>query len=169
MPLARSSLLLKKAELKNKIESVSKCKLYINKENIRVESISKNTYDEYVCKNILVAFGHGFNVNDACLLSKEEYYYIYINLEDYTSNEKRIQQIKGRVIGNQGKAKKHIEEFTSAKLSVYGNTIGIIGKLEGLTEAEVAVKALIVGETHKHAYIKMEACHKKNKELEIVL
>ncbi len=109
-----------------------------------------------------MAFGRGFSADVACLLSEDEYYYSYINLGDYTASEKRIQQIKARVIGNQGKAKKYIEDFTLVKLSIYGDVIGIIGKLKGLAEAEVAIKALILGETHKHAYAKMEACRRKN-------
>jgi ribosomal RNA assembly protein len=146
------------------IEKASKCHLDVEaKENVvRVEG---DGYSEFVAKNILMAFGRGFGVSTACLLASEEYYFSYIDLSRFISSEKRIEQVKARIIGEHGKAKKYIESVSSAHISVYGNTVGFIGRSECIKEAEVAVETLIEGSTHKLAYSRMEALHRKNNRI----
>ena len=51
-----------------------------------------------------------------------------------------------------------------AHISVYGDTISIIGDITQIAEAETAINTIIDGGTHRLAYIKMEAMHRKNKE-----
>ncbi len=49
-------------------------------------------------------------------------------------------------------------------MSVYGDTVSFIGTIDEINEAETAVNTLIDGGTHRLAYTRMEAAHRKNKE-----
>jgi ribosomal RNA assembly protein len=146
------------------IEKAAKCHLDVEaKENaVKIEG---DGYSEFVAKNILMAFGRGFGVSTACLLASEDYYFSYIDLSRSISSEKRIEQVKARIIGEHGRAKKYIESVSSAHISIYGNTVGFIGRSECIKEAEVAVETLIEGSTHKLAYSRMEALHRKNNRI----
>ncbi|EQD38251.1 KH type 1 domain protein [mine drainage metagenome] len=146
------------------IERASGCRLKVNRKEDFVE-IDGDGYSEFLAKNMLTAFGRGFGISTACLLASEDYYFSYIDLGRSINSEKRIEQVKARIIGEHGKAKKYIESVSSAHISVYGNTVGFIGEAECIKEAEVAVETIIAGSTHKLAYSRMEALHRKNHRL----
>ncbi|BCS91001.1 MAG: RNA-processing protein [Candidatus Micrarchaeota archaeon] len=148
------------SNLIQRVEESCKCKITVKENQIVIES--DDNYKEYLAKNILLAFGRGFNEKDALLLLNDDYYLSIIDIESYTKNKKRIQQIKARIIGSKGRAKKYIESFTSTKISVYGNTVSIIGKEENIEEAEEAIKALIEGHKHETAYRRMQERYRKN-------
>ncbi len=136
------------------------CRLFIeNGEAVRIEG---SAYDEFVARNVVHAFGRGFDIDIACRLANSDYYFSAIDLEQIFGNEKRIKQVKARIIGEEGRTKRYIEQVSSTRISVYGNTVGFIGKVENIREAEVAVNTLIDGGTHRLAYKKMETEHRRN-------
>ena len=47
-------------------------------------------------------------------------------------SEKAITRVKGQIIGEGGKIRNVIEQTTSSYVSVFGNTISIIGQFEDL-------------------------------------
>jgi ribosomal RNA assembly protein len=120
-------------------------------------------YNEYMTKNVINAFGRGFEVEDALKLLNEDYYFTSIDLEREAGSEKRLAMIKARIIGENGRTKIYIESVSSAKISVYGNTVSFIGTIDQINEAETAINTLIDGGTHRLAYIRMEAAHRKHK------
>ena len=159
IPKERLKLLGDKKTLE-KVSKTCNCRLFVeNGEAVRIEG---SAYDEFVARNIVHAFGRGFDVDIACKLSNSDYYFSAIDLEQIFGNEKRIKQVKARIIGEEGRTKRYIEQVSSTKISVYGNTVGFIGKVEDIKEAEVAVNTLIDGGTHRLAYKKMETEHRKN-------
>lgn len=145
-----------------KIEQACECKITINEKNL-ITITEGSAYNEFVAKNIVTAIGRGFTVEQALMLLKEDYYFSYIDLRQILGDQKRILRVKARIIGENGRAKKYIESVSAAKISVYGHTVGFIGKIEEVEEAETAVRTLIDGGTHKLAYMRMEAHHRKNK------
>ncbi|MGC8567801.1 MAG: KH domain-containing protein [Candidatus Micrarchaeia archaeon] len=153
--------LLNKSKLLEKIEESIECKIEINDNVIK---ISGNAYQEFLAKNVITAFGRGFSEEESLNLLDDNYYLSIIDLKLAFDSEKRIKQVKARVIGTNGKTKKYIENVSKTSISVYGNTIGIIGEYEDVQNAETAVKALINGDSHKLAYIKMEREKQKSKE-----
>ncbi|HIH50189.1 MAG: hypothetical protein ABSE71_04260 [Candidatus Micrarchaeaceae archaeon] len=146
----------------SRVEKLCNCKISIDTDNEFVE-VSGEAYGEYTAKNIVYAFGRGFEMDLACKLSEMDYYFSSINLDEALSSEKRIKQVKARIIGESGRTKTYIEQVSGAKISIYGNTVSFIGRIEEINEAETAVNTLIDGGTHRLAYIKMEAAHRKNK------
>lgn len=131
-------------------------------EGIIIEN--NDAYKEFLTSNIINAFGRGFEIDDALLLLNEDYYFSYIDLRQMFSSDGRISQIKSRIIGTAGKSKRYIQSVSGVKMSVYGHTIGFIGMTDQIEEAQAAVHTIIEGGTHKLAYQRMEASHRKHKD-----
>lgn len=104
-------------------------------------------------KEVLKAFGRGFDFNTALNLLDEEYYLEIIDLKDYAKRSRnRLITLRGRVIGTEGKTKKLIEKYTDVKISIYGKTISIIGKWDKLMIAKKAIEMLLSGCLHSSVY-----------------
>ncbi|MGC8586042.1 MAG: KH domain-containing protein [Candidatus Micrarchaeia archaeon] len=161
IPEEKIKVILKNPEIIKKVEDSCRCRIEISEEGIE---ITGNSFDEFSAKNIIFAFGRGFTIDEALMLLNDNFYFSIIDLEQYFGSENRIHQVKARIIGENGKVKKNIENVSKAKISVYGNTVSFIGTQESINEAETCVNALIDGESHRSAYRKMEAAHRKNRQ-----
>jgi ribosomal RNA assembly protein len=147
-----------------RLERICSCKIGVQEGNSVVIEGDGNAYNEFIAKNIVTALGMGFDMDTALMLKNDDYYFSYIDLRQALGDQKRIIRIKSRIIGEKGKSKKYIESVSSAKMSVYGHTVGFIGKINDVEEAETAVRTLVDGGTHKLAYARMEAHHRKNRQ-----
>ncbi|MEM5855794.1 MAG: KH domain-containing protein [Candidatus Aenigmatarchaeota archaeon] len=137
---------LKKFRIYSKeLEKLANCKIRINEE-ITIEA--EDPIMGMRVKDVVKAFGRGFDFEDALNLLDEEYCLETINVQDFSRSKKRMVEIKGRVIGRQGKAKKLIEKYTNVKITIYGKTISIIGKWEEVQKAKRAVESLLQGRKH---------------------
>ncbi len=162
IPQERIKKLKANREFVTKVEKLCGCKISFDP-NDDVVDIKGEAYPEYLGRNIIYAFGRGFEMDIACRLADDDYYFSSIDLQQLISSEKRIIQVKARVIGEEGRTKKYIEQVSGAKMSVYGNTVSFIGRITEITEAETAIHTLVEGGTHRLAYTRMEAAHRKNK------
>ena len=164
IPAERMKSLKKDKRQLLQVGSKCRCRLAVTGDDaIEITSKESNGYDEYTARNVLYAYGRGFELHTAELLASDDYYFETIDLEQL-GNEKRVHQVKSRVIGESGKTKTYIENVSGAKISVYGNTISFIGSPTQIEEARTAVSILVEGGTHKVAYAKMEAAHRKNRD-----
>jgi len=145
------------------VEKVCKCRITVEEDGT-IEISSKDAFQEFNAKNVVYAFGRGFDIEIALKLVNPDFYFRIIDLGQLESKPERIKQLKARIIGIDGKAKRYMEEVSMAHISVYGDTVSIIGDITQIAEAEVALNTIIDGGTHRLAYIKMEAMHRKNKE-----
>ncbi|MBS3052239.1 MAG: RNA-processing protein [Candidatus Aenigmarchaeota archaeon] len=148
IPDKRITILKKKPEIRVMIERSTKTKIKID-EDITIEGES---VDVYLAKNVLKAFGRGFEIESSLNLLKDEYSLEVVNLTDFTGSENRMKIFKGRLIGTGGKTKKYIENYTNTKISIFGKTVGIIGKWTDILSAKEAVMMVIEGSTHKTLY-----------------
>jgi len=83
-------------------------------------------------------------------LANENFDLGIIDLEEYVGTSTNAQdRVKGRIIGREGKSRLLIEELTETQISIYGNTVSIIGNIEALPAAKEAVIMLIKGSFHK--------------------
>ncbi|MCL5100760.1 MAG: hypothetical protein M1122_02300 [Candidatus Marsarchaeota archaeon] len=153
----------KLASILDEVRNAVGCEINITDSNTIV--INGSSFGEYNAKNVILAFGRGFDINKAYKLLLEDYFFKYISLRDVLRNDAQIKRIKARIIGTDGKTKEYIEEVSGAYLSVYGDTIGIIGKIDEITMATSALQVLIEGGTHKKAYRVMEAARRKLREV----
>ncbi|MEM0154590.1 MAG: hypothetical protein QW814_02020 [Methanothrix sp.] len=161
IPQERSRLLREKPGILKKLGELCECKIDIEEPNcIRIEG---GGYGEFTAKEVIQAFGRGFNMRIAELLLKDGYYFSSISIRDITSNKSRIKNIKSRLIGRDGKAKRYMENVSGAVIAVYGDTVSFIGSSEAIEEANAAARAIMKGSSHRLAYAKMEAAHRKHK------
>ena len=154
------------AKAVSRMEKLCSCKIAFEEDGSI--SVSGDAYGEFNARNIIYAYGCGFSEKHAELLAKDDYYSDYIDIKGL-GNPKRIRDVKARVIGTNGKSKKYIEGVSGALVSVREDIIGIIGSVESIGEAKAAIMTLVEGGTHKLAYLRMEAAHRKHKAERLVM
>ncbi len=162
IPRARMKVLLNSSDALSTLEKGSECRITPDTEENCITLKGRDALCEYVAGEIVRAFGRGFPAKTACKLKKDNYYLKIIDLRDWTRNKSRIRRIKSRLIGTNGKAKLYIEEVSSASISVYGDTVSIIGREDEVRDAETAARTIIGGGSHRLAYTRMEASHRRH-------
>jgi len=148
IPQERKDILKKYENLKKKIEDFTDTKIELNDE-ISIEGDSVNVFQ---VKNLIKAFGRGFDLDDCFYLLEDDYGLEIINLSEFTKSKERLKTLKGRIIGTSGKTKKYIEKYTDVKTSIFGKTVSIIGKWDKIYIAKEAIMKLIRGCNHQTLY-----------------
>jgi len=115
-------------------------------------------------KEVVTAIGRGFAPDRAFrLIQDEDALLEVIDLREiFGRSPSDIERIKGRVIGQEGKTRRIIEELTDADVSVYGHTVSIIADPDEMDIAREAVKMLLQGRLHSSVY---RFLHGKRREL----
>jgi ribosomal RNA assembly protein len=129
--------------------------------------INGESLEEYIAKDVVKAIGRGFEPQVALRLLSDEYGFKVIDLRDFSSSNKDIARIKGRVIGEHGRTKEIIKEEVGSDVAIYGHTIAIISKLDTLDYGLTAIFKLIEGANHSTVYAYLEKCRRKIKEGEV--
>jgi len=164
IPSERVPVLIgKNGEVKAEIARRGKVELDVDDEG-EVHISSKESVDEWKSREVVKAIGRGFSPDKAFRLFSDEFYLKVIDLKEIFGSDKEITRHKGRVIGHAGKAKRVIEATSGADLSVYGNTIGILGRLDELGLAESAVSKLLEGASHAKVYSLLEKGRRRVRE-----
>jgi len=142
---------------KKKLEEKLKVKI-TNKDKILF--IEGKAEDEYIAIEVIEAINLGFTADKALFLT-EEFILEKINIKDLTKRHD-LERIRGRIIGTQGRTKKTIESLSECFISLYNNTIGIIGRAEDIEKAMQALTSLIQGSKQSKVYSYLE--REKSKE-----
>ena len=90
-------------------------------------------------RDIVFSIGRGFSPDRAFRLFDEDEILLVINLLEIFGAPSAVKRIKSRIIGKNGKTRRLLEEDTMTNISVYGNTISIIGDIEHLKVAREAI------------------------------
>lgn len=154
VPLDRLGVVIGKGgEVKKRIEDTLNVKLKINKSGvITIEADPDNADNILKAELIIKAMGLGFSPEKAFLLMKEDYNLRIIDLSRYARSKKDLIRIKGRIIGEKGKARRIIEETTETKISVSDKEVAIIGRWSNIMLAEEAILKIIRGARHATVY-----------------
>jgi ribosomal RNA assembly protein len=154
---------------KTKKEICKRCNVNIEIESktgeILISSTSKNM-DEFgalKARDIIHAISHGFSPERAFRILDEETLFQILDLRNFTSSSNSTSRIKGRIIGEKGKARKNLEELTNAFISIYGHIIALIGNYEETKLALDAITLLINGRSHKTVYEMLYQAKRKSK------
>jgi ribosomal RNA assembly protein len=130
---------------------------------VTVENVGGEVLAEWTGRDIIRAIGRGFHPRKALLLSSDEYTLEIVDLEEIVGrSSKAVIRQKGRIIGEEGKTRRFIEEITGCYLSVSGSTVAIIGLPKAIRVAEEAVRMLARGIPHSVVY---KVLQEKNREL----
>jgi ribosomal RNA assembly protein len=117
------------------------------------------------CADMVKAMGRGFSPEKAMNLLSDDVYFTLMDIRDYVGKDKKhVRRVRGRVIGQRGKTRRLIEELIGVFVSVYGNTIGVIGGRVEMGIAVHAIELLLSGSEHSTVYGFLE---KKRREIDM--
>lgn len=132
---------------------------------ITIASTTKN-FDEngaLKARDIINAISNGFSPERAFRILDEESLFQVLDLRNFTTSTNSTNRIKGRIIGEKGKARKNIEELTNTFISIYGHTVSLIGNYEETKLALDAIMLLVNGRSHKTVYEMLYQAKRKSK------
>lgn len=168
IPKERVAVLIgKEGSVKKRLEDETKTKLNIDSSEGDVIISGEDALLLYAAREVIKAIGRGFNPDVALLLLKQDYAFELIPITDFVG-ENHVVRIKGRVIGQDGKSRKIIEELTESYICVYGKTVGIIGTHENLVAAKRAIESLLSGSPHAGVYKFLEKRRRELKKQEFL-
>jgi len=150
--------------LRKKLEKTLDVKLIQDNEGIHIEGEGIN---EYGASLVLDAIDIGFNPRVALLLKDPDYMMEKINLKNYVRIS-RLNTVRGRIIGREGKAKNQLAQLTDCEIVVYDSTIAILGLTEDVDVASKAIRSLIKGSPHTSVFQYLEKARKIKKEKELL-
>ena len=125
-------LIGKSGKTKKTIEEKCSVQLDIDSDGgevlVKSEKVSEK-FQPFKAMEIVTAIGRGFSPENSLRLLKGENSLHVIDLREFAGKSTdQIERIKGRIIGEGGKARLNIENLTNASVTVYGRTVSIIGE-----------------------------------------
>lgn len=114
---------------------------------------------------VITAISRGFSPERAYhLFDDEEVVFQQMDLHDYAGKSPNaLGRIKGRIIGEGGKARRMIEELSGTYISVYGHTVAFIGNYGEVKRATDAIAMLAKGSMHKSVYTMLQRARRRDK------
>ncbi len=154
IPEDRVAVLIgKKGETKAELERRLKIRLEVDSKTGMVSMTGRDSVAVFNAKPVINAIAHGFPPGIALLLLRDGFCFEIIEIEKFSGNsKKKMIRLKSRVIGTKGKSREMIEKMTNCNICVYDKTIGIIGQVENVNIARLALVKLLGGAPHGHAY-----------------
>ncbi|MBN2881713.1 RNA-processing protein [Candidatus Woesearchaeota archaeon] len=157
IPKERVAVLIgTKGAFKKHLEDTTGTKLDIDSKEGNVVVSGSDAVTLFATRELIKAVGRGFNPELAMQLLKQDSLFELLDINEYARTKNDSIRLKGRVIGNEGKSRKVIENLTECSISVYGKTIGIIGKIEMVPIAKKAIESLLTGSPHASVYSWLE-------------
>ena len=157
IPMDRVAVLVgPKGEVKRYIEQRAGVTLDIDSTDGSVVVHEEGAEDPFTAMRaaeIVKAIGRGFSPEHAFSLLRDDYYFYLMDITDYVGKKpNHVRRIRARLIGTGGKTRRLIEELSEAYISVYGNTVAIIGDEWGSDVAKRAVDMILSGSEHRSVY-----------------
>ncbi|MGV9169238.1 MAG: KH domain-containing protein [Promethearchaeia archaeon] len=148
-------------KIKKRLEDMTNVDVEISDEGVvklTGHEDSQNPVLAWKARNIIRAMARGFSPENAFTLMDDDARLVVISLRDIVgSSPRQIRRVAGRIIGEDGKTRKIIEQTTETIVSVYGYTVSIIGYYPGLDYARKAINLLISGAPHSSVYSRLES------------
>ncbi len=106
--------------------------------------------------NAVEAISRGFSTEAAKKLFEEGYVFEQIHIKEFAKTRSRLVDLRARIIGKDGKARRKFERMTNTDIVVYGKTVGIIGKHEDVIMAHENIERLLHGSPHSNVFLRLE-------------
>lgn len=129
----------------------------------RQVEIEGEPVEEFEARTIIDAMDFGFPLGDALKLTDENIVFRKIPIKQFT-RRKDLEEVRGRVIGTEGKTKRTVEEVSGCAVVVHNNMVGIIGLAENIEEATTAITNLIKGSKQANVYRFLEKMNTSKKD-----
>jgi ribosomal RNA assembly protein len=162
VPKERIGVLIgREGEVKAKVEKQTGVRIIVDSEegDVTVDySKAKDPSAVLSVMDFIVAVGRGFSPEKAMMVLDDDWYLSVIDIREYVGKKPaHIARMRARVIGTKGKTRKLFEELTGAYMSVYGNTVALIGDTFQLDIARRALDMLLSGSEHAAVYKFLES------------
>lgn len=116
---------------------------------------------------IVKAIAYGFPPDKAMSLVNDDYVLLVIDLKQVVGDkENHLRRVKGRIIGEGGRARRTIEELTGTSIVVGEYHVAIIGEYERAMAAREAIEMLAQGRMHSTVYRYLDAIMRDIKKRE---
>ncbi|RLE67595.1 MAG: RNA-processing protein [Thermoprotei archaeon] len=162
----------KNGKNKQLLEKTFNIKIDVNsKDSTVILNILENMrpIDVMKIKQAIKALSIGFKIDDVLKMKEDIYQLEVIDLREVSRNWKDMQRIKGRIIGENGKTKKILEEMTGATIIIGEREVGILGDYEQIRIAREAIRLIIAGRSHKtvYDYLRIQKRELKKRRMEL--
>jgi ribosomal RNA assembly protein len=158
LPLDRIGVLLgREGSVRKEIEEKTKTLLTVDTQtgSVIIEPASPSTTALELIKaqNIVRAIGYGFSPERAFRLLEDDQVLEVVDVRQYVGDKpNHVKRVLGRIIGEEGKARRILEEYTGTYISIYDHYVAIIGDYETANIAKKAIEMLIQGRMHATVY-----------------
>lgn len=146
--------------VRKRVEELTNAKIDVNSEGVVTITAPENTENPVLAwkaRDIIRAMARGFSPKNAFSLIDDDMQLLVISLREVVgSSQNQMKRVAGRIIGENGRTRRVIEQTTETKVSVYGKTVSIIGMSPGLDYARRAIDMLIAGAPHSTVYSRLE-------------
>lgn len=136
------------------IENKTRAKISFLKPQGKI-GVKGNELNEFLVTKVLEAVDFGFDVDDALLLTRENFVLEFVDIKEHT-RRKNLKDVRARVIGSNGKAKKTIQELTGCIIVINENKVGIISDVEHADAVVQSIILLIQGTKHGNVFAYLE-------------
>lgn len=131
-----------------KIENRIKVNIGFGKDQV---SITGSEFNEYSAMQIIRAVDFGFDIDAALMLLSPEFVLEFIEVKEHT-RRKNLRDVRSRIIGRDGRAKRTIEKLTGAFIVINGNDVGVIVDADHLSATIQGIEGLIGGSKHGNVF-----------------
>ena len=118
-------------------------------------TVKGSELNEYLVEKVIQAIDFGFCVDDALLLMNDAFVLEFIEVKEHT-RRKNLKDVRARLIGTRGKAKKTIENLTGSVIVIQGNRVGVIVDADHLDAVVQAIESLAQGAKHGNVFARLE-------------
>ncbi len=116
---------------------------------------------------IVKAIAYGVAPDKAMSLLNEDYVLVVIDLKELVGDkENHLRRVKGRIIGEGGRARRTLEELTGTHIVVGDHHVAIIGEYERVMAAKEAIEMLAQGRMHSTVYKRLDTLMRDIKKRE---
>ncbi|MCX8194162.1 MAG: KH domain-containing protein [Candidatus Pacearchaeota archaeon] len=148
-----------------KLEARLKVRVDIDKKEVILTSMKKDSFSEYVASKVLEAIALGFDTESAMQLCNTDFTLTKINAKDFVRSS-RVNLALGRIIGKEGRTKRIIEELSNCNLVVSNHTVAVIGRADNVDTARQAIISLLHGSKQANVYKFLERSRARLRKLE---
>lgn len=150
------ALIGRNGETKKWLEQRTGARLLIDSAEGDIEMDTTDLQDPsmaLVVPNIVKAIGRGFSPEHAFDLLDDGTILEVIDIRDYVGKKpNHVARVRSRLIGTRGKTRRIMEDLTGTHISVFGNTVAVIGGSPQVAIAMRALDLLMTGAEHATVY-----------------
>ena len=138
-------------------------RVYVDKEQkyVVIESLSEQGAANVLrARDVVKAIAIGFDASDASSLMDEDLVLVTVDVAQAVGGrENHLRRVMGRIIGEDGRAKRSIEQITGTRIVVNDRKglVGIIGDYERAMVAKHGIDLLVEGKMHGTVYRILES------------